>query len=789
MNSGLNDTSSDINKTWECIEGGIRNMFTLKQGITYRDFIFLYTTVYNFCTYTEQNYSNSSPERSAYFIRGKDLYLSIDRFLKTHIEEKMKIMRELSGEKLLKYYSEEWSHFVKSTKTINDIFSYLNQHWIKRNRDEGGDAVGIKKLMLIYWKQMMDENIQASLLHAVFDQVSQYRNKIGIKESLVKDVTDSFVSLGVERHMEVETKDFYDNNFEKQFLIESRAFYEQRNKDLSTTGRILDYMKAVEDIMIRENKLADQLLHPDSKQKLLDTIVTVLIEECQESLKSVFETLLDENRAEELLRLYNLLVRINNGLTSLREKFKQKIVEAGTDAISRIDKGLKPQQLAESFVNESLRIYNEYSAILNSSFYNADKNSEDFNKHDTGFNEYLSKGISEFLNSDIILPPSNDKPDKRKDLAHKKAAELISTYCDYLLKRASKLSVQERIDLIKPVLNISKFLIAKDMFAERYRQNLSRRLISNNYESIEFEKSILSLDGMVEEKQSFIKLDSMLNDIQISGEFSETLARNIGKCGYDFSVKILTNNRWPLKADKTSLKLPENLARTWEKVPQYYNQMHEGRALNPLWKHSKVEIVPTYLNTPIRKGQYFTASTLQYSVLSLFDDKAQSIPWEKVIADTSRSDPQDKQAIALHSEVMKNAVSVLIHTGVILPEPSNTKPGPDMSLRLNLDFKFKPKQRHVNLDIQLKSESKLEDAEASEKVEESRKILMQAAIVRIMKARKTISHTDLVNEVVTQLLPRFAAQPKLIKQQIEGLIEKEYMERAKSIPDHYEYIS
>ena len=67
--------------------------------------------------------------------------------------------------------------------------------------------------------------------------------------------------------------------------------------------------------------------------------------------------------------------------------------------------------------------------------------------------------------------------------------------------------------------------------------------------------------------------------------------------------------------------------------------------------------------------------------------------------------------------------------------------------------------------------------------------MIQAAIVRIMKTRKTISHSDLITEVVNQLIPRFTPQPKIIKQQIEILIERDYLERSEGKPDYYDYIS
>lgn len=65
---------------------------------------------------------------------------------------------------------------------------------------------------------------------------------------------------------------------------------------------------------------------------------------------------------------------------------------------------------------------------------------------------------------------------------------------------------------------------------------------------------------------------------------------------------------------------------------------------------------------------------------------------------------------------------------------------------------------------------------STDKVEEDRSIAIEAAIVRIMKARKTLKHTDLVVEVMNQLT-LFKPNPRLIKTKIEALIEREFLQR------------
>jgi len=66
---------------------------------------------------------------------------------------------------------------------------------------------------------------------------------------------------------------------------------------------------------------------------------------------------------------------------------------------------------------------------------------------------------------------------------------------------------------------------------------------------------------------------------------------------------------------------------------------------------------------------------------------------------------------------------------------------------------------------------------------------MDAAVVRIMKARKTMKHAQLVGEVMQQLSARFKAKPPDIKKRIEALIEQEYLERDSKDRGVYNYLA
>lgn len=88
--------------------------------------------------------------------------------------------------------------------------------------------------------------------------------------------------------------------------------------------------------------------------------------------------------------------------------------------------------------------------------------------------------------------------------------------------------------------------------------------------------------------------------------------------------------------------------------------------------------------------------------------------------------------------------------------------------------------------MQLK-ETKQENKETHERVAEDRNFECQAAVVRIMKSRKTISHQELVSEVIKATMSRGVLAVADIKKNIDRLIEKDYMEREEG--NMYSYVA
>ena len=64
---------------------------------------------------------------------------------------------------------------------------------------------------------------------------------------------------------------------------------------------------------------------------------------------------------------------------------------------------------------------------------------------------------------------------------------------------------------------------------------------------------------------------------------------------------------------------------------------------------------------------------------------------------------------------------------------------------------------------------------------------MDATIVRIMKSRKRVAHSELLSELMVQL--KFPARTADLKKRIESLIERDYLQRDPNDSSWFNYMA
>ncbi|KAH9323511.1 hypothetical protein KI387_018150, partial [Taxus chinensis] len=120
---------------------------------------------------------------------------------------------------------------------------------------------------------------------------------------------------------------------------------------------------------------------------------------------------------------------------------------------------------------------------------------------------------------------------------------------------------------------------------------------------------------------------------------------------------------------------------------------------------------------------------------------------------------------------------------ILLKEP-NTKSVTQTDC-FEFNANFTDKMRRIKIPLPPVDEKK----KVIEDVDKDRRYAIDASVVRIMKSRKVLSHSQLVTECVEQLGRMFKPDFKAIKKRIEDLITREYLERDKDNPYMFRYLA
>jgi len=363
-----------------------------------------------------------------------------------------------------------------------------------------------------------------------------------------------------------------------------------------------------------------------------------------------------------------------------------------------------------------------------------------------------------------------------------KSPELLARFTDGLLKKSAKNPEEQEMEqLLNDVMTVFKYIEDKDVFQTFYSKNLAKRLIHGASASEDLEGNMIGKLKSACGYEYTSKLQRMFTDMTVSRDLLErfkTYLEDTGNSniGIDFNVLVLATGSWPLQPPSTNFSTPKDLVNSEQLFIKFYQAQHSGRKLNWLHQLSKGEIRMVYG----RKYQ-LVCSTYQMGILLQFNQYDKMTTEELQIA------------TQLTESVLKNTLGSLIKTKILKKDPPENKNEEDVQIEKDHSFEvnaaFRSKRQKVNINIPVRAAREEEDKATQDSIAEDRKLLIQAAIVRIMKMRKQLQHGALMSEVISQLQARFKPRVAVIKKCIDILIEKEYLERVEGQKDMYSYVA
>ncbi|KAJ4466476.1 Cullin [Lentinula edodes] len=746
--------AADLDETWAFLSQGVDHIMNkLDTGMNFDSYTNLYTTVYNYCTSTKMQGRQDS-NRSGANLVGADLYLKLQEYFVEHFKPMKEKTDGLQDEELLRYYATEWDRYTTGANFLNRLFIYLNRYWVKRERDEGKKTVyQVYTLALAQWKQhffvpIQQDNIK--LAGALLRLIERQRNGEVIDQGLVKKVVLSFVSLGLDNNdLNKECLDVYKEHFEIPFIEATEKYYKMESETFLASNTVSEYLKKAEDRLREEEDRIERYLHTKTRKELISKCEHVLIREHSELMWESFQKLLDFDQDEDLQRMYALLSRIPEGLEPLRKRFEGHVKQAGLSSISKLvgEGGNADSIDPKVYVDALLEVHKKNSETVARSF-----------KSEAGFAASLDKACREFVNRNAATGSSSTK-----------SPELIAKHADMLLRKNNKMAEEEDLEgALNRVMVLFKYLEDKDVFQTFYTTKLSKRLIHSVSASDESEASMIS---KLKEACGFEytnKLQRMFTDMSLSKDltdsFKERMTQNHDDMDITFSIMVLGTNFWPLNPPPHEFVIPAEILTTYDRFQKYYQQKHSGRKLTWLWNYSKNELRTNYLN----QKYILMTSSYQMAVLVLYN-KNDTMSLEEIFVATS-----------IGKDILTQVLALLVKAKILINEEAD---------QYDLNPGFKSKKIRVNLNLPIKAEVKQETNEVLKAVDEDRKYAVQATIVRIMKARKTMKNQALIQEVISQISHRFAPKIPDIKKAIETLLEKEYIERVEGSKDTFAYVA
>lgn len=624
---------------------------------------------------------------------------------------------------------------------IRSIFLYLDRSYLLPSSSlQSIEATGLA----LFRKHIASDSVlEPKFLRGIFTLFEQDRQNQGqiINIILLLSCIRLVSSLGL-----------YTQNFEPRFITVSRAYFSRLAEYESTSSSLTHYLAECTTQLTSESSRCDRFhLDLTTKRSLIAVIEDEMVRKRLPILtdRTSVGALLISRDFTPLATLYSLLDRVTPAGEAIRPAWETHITTFGASIVT-------DDARIEDMVPRLLEFKHALDTMYAIPF-----------KRDDTLGYTLRESFAAFINARRPGQQSSN---------NSKPAEMIAKFVDLLLRTGTKglpaSTTKEMVDLVaaagdddaqlafqlEQVLDLFRFIHGKDVFEAFYKKDLARRLLMGRSASADAERMMLA-KLKTECGSGFThNLEGMFKDVDLSREavtsFKTSKASNLPG-NVDLFVNVLSASAWPTYPE-IAVNIPAGLARYLDAFQEFYVTKHSGRKL--AWRHGLAHCV---LKASFAKGNKELAlSAFQAVVLLLFNDPTTpTLSFSDLL--TASGLPADQLTRTLQSMACgKHRVLAK------LPKSKDVNPTDRFSVNTGFtDLKFRVK---IN-QIQLK-ETKEEVKETHERVTQDRQYETQAAIIRIMKGRKTVRHAELVGLTIEQTRNRGVLDVGDIKKNIERYV-------------------
>ncbi|XP_064301029.1 cullin-2 isoform X2 [Phalacrocorax carbo] len=721
---------------------------------------------------------------------GERLYTETKIFLENHVRHLHKRVLE-AEEQVLVMYHRYWEEYSKGADYMDCLYRYLNTQFIKKNKlteadlqygyggvDMNEPLMEIGELALDMWRKLMIEPLQAILIRMLLREIknpstpptrqAEYQlthfcfNTTGSRQDLKFDrcgedpnqkvihgVINSFVH--VEQYKKKFPLKFYQEIFECPFLNETGEYYKQEASNLLQESNCSQYMEKVLGRLKDEEMRCRKYLHPSSYGKVIHECQQRMVADHLQFLHAECHNIIRQEKRSDMANMYTLLRAVSSGLPHMIQELQNHIHDEGLRATSNLSQENMPTQFVESVLEVHSKFVQLINTVLNG---------------DQHFMSALDKALTSVVNY-------------REPKSICKAPELLAKYCDNLLKKSAKGMTENEVeDKLTSFITVFKYIDDKDVFQKFYARMLAKRLIHGLSMSMDSEEAMINKLKQACGYEFTSKLHRMYTDMSVSADLNNKFNNFIKNqdtiidLGISFQIYVLQAGAWPLtQAPSSTFAIPQELEKSVQMFELFYSQHFSGRKLTWLHYLCTGEVKMNYLCKPY----VAMVTTYQMAVLLAFNN-SETVSYKEL-----------QDSTQMNEKELTKTIKSLLDVKMINHDSDKEDIETESTFSLNMNFSSKRTKFKITTSMQKDTPQEMEQTRSA--VDEDRKMYLQAAIVRIMKARKVLRHNALIQEVISQSRARFNPSISMIKKCIEVLIDKQYIERSQASADEYSYVA
>jgi len=731
-------TLEQAQKSWEKLEKALVRIFAREhQDLSFEE---LYRTAYNLVLHRY----------------GELLYEGLERgfHYQAQLVRSTVQSRAHRSEVLLESLRTRWQLYKNAVRTVRDVFMYADRSFI---RSTGRTPVYELGMSAFRDDVLRDQTFATQLVDAMLDVVT--RSRLGEQPplTLLRDTLDMYIEL-----------DMYAEAFEGRFLRVSREFYTLAAARVLQTCSGRSYLQHVREWFLFEEKLANECLAVRTTRTALQTLLGEIL--LSEHLNEILDTtdtgflqLLQSQRLEDLQMMYDLLIRIPEGVDAMRGRLAPYVREKVRADLVR---GASALEQPLEWVARAMHLKDEFYNLLAAL------------QMDPKFVRAVQEGFEEALNECPC------------------AQEFLSLYIDKALRESPSISREATRAALEHASGLFRLLRNKDVFEQHYKVHLSRRLLRRFASN-----TVVPPSANDDAEQHFIsklreecgavytaKLEAILQDMRTSDELNAAYRRHQemiqlygSRARPMLQVCVITNGIWPV-AEAPTAQIPAchpELVEITQEYEKFYHERHAKRRLQWLLHQGSAELCMRLSDEG--PALSLKVTSLQMLILLLFNN-AEALTVQEML--------RLLQFPGLSPELMRALRALCDSRHAILVRAAN---GPVIC---NRDvFRVNKAFQSTTLDIDLTDTDHVDEnagveraARSSELLERDRRPEITACVMRILKRRQELEHSQLVAQVIDELHNRFVPTVAEVKREIEALLEREYIARESDELTVYRYI-